>query len=199
MITFLSGTVVEKHPTRVVLDVGGVGYEVFIPLSSYDRLPKTGETCRILTVDYVREDNHQLFGFMSEGERRMFLLLMATNGIGPKLALSALSGLTVREIKAAIVEGDVRRLSSISGVGKKMAERIAVECRDKIDRGEAMEAAAGGAEATEQEVKTRDAVLALVSLGYKQAAARKMVADATRGADDLDVESIIKKSLSGSS
>jgi Holliday junction DNA helicase RuvA len=128
----------------------------------------------------------------------MFRMLMATNGIGPKLALSALSGLSVREIKAAIVEGDVKRLSSISGVGRKMAERIAVECRDKIDRGEAMEALAGGEEATDQDVRTRDAVLALVSLGYKQAAARKMVAGAMRGADNLDVEDIIKRSLSGS-
>ena len=126
MITFLDGEIVEKRPTDVVMSVHGVGYEVFIPLSSYDRLPSRGDACRILTIDHVREDTHCLYGFMTEPERHMFKLLMGISGIGPKLALSALSGLTVRELKVAVVEGDVKRLSSISGVGRKMAERMVV-------------------------------------------------------------------------
>lgn len=175
MITFVRGTLVEKHPTRAVLDVGGVGYEVFIPLSSYDRLPSTGESCRILTVDHVREDAHQLFGFMSVSERDTFQLLTGISGIGPKLALSALSGLTVRELKAAVVEGDLKRLSSIQGVGKKMAERMVVELRDRISAADALEAVSGADPAAPETLLMRDAVLALVTLGYTQEVARKMV------------------------
>jgi Holliday junction DNA helicase RuvA len=175
MITFVRGTLVEKQPTRAVLDVGGVGYEVFIPLSSYDRLPQTGEVCRVLTVHHVREDAQQLFGFMTEEERGAFQLLLGITGIGPKLALSALSGLTVRELKAAVVEGDVKRLSSIQGVGRKMAERMVVELRDRIGAAEALEAVAGADPEATETLLMRDAVLALVALGYTQEVARKMV------------------------
>lgn len=188
---------VEKQPTRAVLDVGGVGYEVLIPLSSFDRLPKTGEACRILTVDHVREDSHQLFGFMTETEREMFGLLMGITGIGPKLALSALSGLSVRDLKAAVVEGDIKRISSISGVGKKMAERIVVELRHKLSAGEALEAIAGVDDEGESKTELRDAMLALVALGYKQDDARKMVTKVTGAYPDAtDVETIIKHALS---
>ena len=199
MITFLDGILVEKHPTRVVLDVGGVGYEAFIPLSSYDRLPPRDERCRLLVYDYVREDVHSLFGFMTGAERDLFVLLMGASGIGPKLALSALSGLSVRDLKAAVVEGDVKRLSSISGIGRKMAERLIVELRDRIGAGEALEAVAGAAEGSEADSLIHDAMLALVSLGYKQEAARKMVVAAI-GADkpgNLTLEAVIKKALGG--
>lgn len=196
MIVFLVGEIVEKHPTRIVMDVCGVGYEVLIPLSSYDRLPPRGESCRVLTYDYVREDSHQLFGFMTEGERRMFVLLMGTSGIGPKLALSALSGLSVRELKVAVIDGDVKRLSSISGVGKKMAERMAVELRHKIDDGEALEALHGSDDRPREDMQSRDAALALVSLGYKVDVARKLVRQALdNGASPEDTEDIIRKSL----
>lgn len=195
MITFLRGTLVEKQPTRAVLDVGGVGYEVMIPLSSYDRLPLTGESCYILTVDHVREDAHLLFGFMSDDEREMFGTLTGVSGIGPKLALSALSGLTVRDIKAAVVEGDIKRISSISGVGKKMAERIIVELRHRISAGDALEAVAGGSGETNDEL--RDAMLALVALGYKADDAQKMVTKVIGVHPDAStVETIIKFALS---
>lgn len=195
MITFLRGTLVEKQPTRAVLDVGGVGYEVMIPLSSYDRLPLTGESCYILTVDHVREDAHLLFGFMSDDEREMFGTLTGVSGIGPKLALSALSGLTVRDIKAAVVEGDIKRISSISGVGKKMAERIIVELRHRISAGDALEAVAGGSGETNDEL--RDAMLALVALGYKADDAQKMVTKVIGVHPDANtVETIIKFALS---
>ncbi len=197
MIVFLTGTLVEKHPTRLVLSVGGVGYEILIPLSSYDRLPGTGEECTVLTHDYLREDTHHLFGFMSEEERVMFVRFIAVNGIGPKLALSALSGLSVRELKRAIVEGDTKRVSSISGIGKKMAERIVVELRDKIDDAEAWDAVAGDG-GTAPDGRLRDVILALVALGYKQAAAGKMARDALRGcAPTDDVETLIRKTLAG--
>lgn len=198
MITFLQGKVADKQPTRVVIDVNGVGYEVFIPLSSYDRLPAAGETCRILTYDHVREDAHQLFGFMTEDERGMFLLLLGITGIGPKLALSALSGLTVRELRLAVTQNDVKRLGTISGVGKKLAERMVIELRDKISDADALEAAAGPADGPAGDGRTRDAVLALIALGFKQNAAREMVASILKVKPDknLSVEDIVRKALS---
>lgn len=198
MIAFLRGTMVEKQPTRVVLDVNGVGYEVFIPLSSFEPLPAPGQECRILTVDYVREDLHQLFGFMTEQERALFILLLGTNGVGPKIALSALSGLSVRDLKRAVVEGDVARLSSVSGIGRKVAERIIVDLRDKLDAGETLEAVGGAAGGGAGDVKLRDAVLALVTLGYKQDQADKMARSGVRRApDSATVEQIVRAALSG--
>ncbi len=198
MIAFLEGEIVDKQPTRLLVNVGGVGYEVFIPLSSYDRLGKRGERCRILTHDYIREDQHSLFGFMTADEQAMFLLLLGTTGIGPKLALSALSSLSVRDLKAAVVEGDVKRISSISGVGKKMAERIVVELRHKISAGEALEAVAGGKDGSPIDSKLRDAMMALVALGYKQDDAHKKAAAvlAKHVGKALTVEDIIKQALS---
>jgi Holliday junction DNA helicase RuvA len=197
LITFLQGVLVEKEPTRAVLDVGGVGYEVLIPLSTYDRLPSKGQPCRLLTHDHVREDAHVLFGFAADAERRMFELLMSVNGIGPKLALSALSGLSVRELKVAVAEGDVKRLTSISGVGKKTAERMVVELRHRISDAEALEALAGGEARSPEDLRLRDAALALIALGYKQSEARQMIRDAVgdEPAAGLTVEDLIRKAL----
>jgi Holliday junction DNA helicase RuvA len=196
MITFLEGVLVDKDPTRVVLNVGGVGYEVFIPLSSYDRLPAEGAACKILTYDHVREDIHSLYGFLTVDERRMFLLLLNINGIGPKLAMTALSGLSIRDLKAAIAQADVKRLSSISGIGKKTAERIVVELRDKLGTGEAMEAITAKEETTTERVRARDAILALISLGYKQADAQQMVRQAIEGVNsDATVEEVVRRAL----
>lgn len=198
MISFLQGTVVEKEPTRAVLDVGGVGYEVFIPLSSFDRMPARDAACRILTVDYVREDTHQLFGFMTEAERHMFNLLTSISGIGPRTALSTLSGLSVRDIRGAIAGRDIRRLSSISGIGKKTAERIVVELKDKIGAGEAFEALAGSqAGLPEDEMHVRDAMLALAALGYRQEEARKLVQQALDSGAASNTEDLIRKALAG--
>lgn len=195
MISFLEGLVVEKDPTRVVLNVGGVGYEVFIPLSSYDRLPAPGAPCRLLTYLHVREDAHTLYGFMSAEERRLFLLLLGVSGIGPKLAVTVLSGLSIREIIAAIARRDIKRLSSISGIGKKTAERIVVELADKIGAGEAMEAVAGGEEPV-GDVRLRDAILALIALDYKQAEAQKMVRAAIAALPaEATVEEIVRRAL----
>jgi holliday junction DNA helicase RuvA len=194
MITFLDGELVEKDPTRIVLDVNGVGYEVSIPLSTYDRLPEAGARCRILTYDCVREDAHTLFGFATNDERRMFLLLIDVSGIGPKTAVTALSGVPVRDLKAAIVNADVKRLSSISGIGRKTAERIVVELRDKLGAGEAIEAVAPAD--VPADGRLRDALLALVSLGYKQADARKMVEGVvSQLKPEMTVEDVVRKAL----
>ena len=195
MIAFLQGVIEEKQPTRLVMNVGGVGYEVLIPLSSFDRLPGAGQPARVLTYHHVREDAQQLFGFVSERERRLFLLLLSVSGIGPKLALSALSGLSTRELTTAIAQGDVKRLSTISGVGRKTAERMVVELRDKIGEAEALEAAAGAVEEGPETAVVRDAVLALIALGYKQDEARRLVRDAMGGEPPADAETLIRRAL----
>ena len=198
MIVFLDGVLAEKEPTRVVVDVGGVGYEAAIPLSSYDRLPAVGQRVRILTVPVVREDAHLLFGFMTAEERELFLLLTSVNGIGPKLGLAVLSGLSVRDLKAAIAAGDVKRLSGISGIGKKTAERLVLEMRDKLGKGDLAEALTADRAAGPAEAKLRDAYLALVSLGYKPADAQRMVKDvAVQMAPDSSLEDVLRKVLSG--
>lgn len=198
MIVFLDGVLEEKEPTRVVVNVHGVGYEVAIPLSSYDRLPEIGKGFRLLTVPVVREDAHLLFGFMSGEERDLFLLLTSVNGIGPKLGLAVLSGLSARDLKAAVATGDVKRLSGISGVGKKTAERIILEMRDKLGKGDLMASLAGGHAPGPAEARLRDALLALISLGHKQADAQRMVRDiAPDIAPDTPLEEILRKVLSG--
>ena len=192
MITFLEGILIEKSPARLIINVAGLGYEVFIPLSSYDRLPAQNQNCRILVYDYIREDQHSLFGFTTDLERRTFTLLMSVNGIGPKLAMSALSSLAVSDLNTAIVSGDIVRLTTIAGIGKKMAERMVVELRDKLASSE-MTAGIGS---SKQNIKTADAILALVSLGYKQAEAGKMVASAAAGNDEnISVEEIVRRAL----
>ena len=196
MIAFLEGTLVEKDPTRAVIDVGGVGYEVFIPLSSYDRLPNPEAACRVLTYHHVREDIQALYGFVTAEERRLFLLLLNVSGIGPIIALATLSGLSARDLKSAVVQGDVKRLSSVNGVGKKTAERIVLELKDKFSQGEALEALAGAEPASPADVRTRDAILALVSLGFKQADAQAAVKKAVEKGAPGTVEEIVRKALS---
>jgi Holliday junction DNA helicase RuvA len=195
MITFLDGILEEKQPGRVVINVSGVGYEVAVPLSSFDKLPPEGGSARLLIYHHITDSSQALFGFATDEERRMFTLLLGVNGIGPKIAVSALSGLSVRELTMALVESDVKRISSISGIGKKTAERVIVELRDKFTAGETLEALSGADEES-GDTRLRDAALALVSLGYKQDDARKMV---KKFADDTDasVEDIIRKALTG--
>ncbi|MDD2240253.1 MAG: Holliday junction branch migration protein RuvA [Kiritimatiellae bacterium] len=198
MMVFLDGVVDEKEPTRVVVNVNGVGYEVTIPLSSYDRLPSEGDPVRLLTVLVVREDAHLLYGFMTEDERGVFRMLTDISGIGPKLAMAVLSGLPVRELKAAIAANDVKRLSSISGVGKKTAARLVLEMRDKLGKGGLMEAITGGAAPKPGDAKLRDLMMALISLGHKQADAQQMVQDiAGEITPDMPLETVLRKVLSG--
>lgn len=196
MITFLEGTLAEKSPARLVIRVGGVGYEVFIPLSSFDHLPPENQNCRILIYEYIREEQHSLFGFMTEIERKTFAMLMNVNGIGPKLAMSALSSLAVSDLIIAIVSGDVARLTTITGIGKKTAERMVVELRDKLASAEITKGASVGIGAGSQNAKIGDAILALVSLGYKQNEAAKMAAAAaSKGSEGMTVEKIVRSAL----
>ena len=176
MITFLHGKLVESLPTQVIMEVRGVGYEVLIPLSSYDKLPQPGQEFKLLTHLVVREDAHTLYGFMTAPEREMFRLLINTvSGIGPKIALNVLSGINVTAFRGAIANGDVKALSQISGVGRKTAERMVVELKDKIGAAGAWEAASAQRALSPEDQKLNDAVLALLALGFKQIEAHDTV------------------------
>ena len=195
MITFLQGKLDHKQPARITMNVNGVGYEVFIPLCSYDRLPPEGDTCRILTYHHITDADQKLFGFCSDDERDMFTRLLTISGVGPKLAISALSGLPVQELKTALINGDIKRISSISGIGKKTAERIIVELRDKFTSGEQLDALAGGAGELGDH-RLRDAALALSALGYKLDAAQKMIQTVTQKlTPEMTVEDLIRLAL----
>jgi Holliday junction DNA helicase RuvA len=174
MITFLEGTLAEALPMQIVVAVQGVGYQVQIPLSSFDRLPALGANIKILTHLQVREDAHVLFGFMTADERDLFRLLVEhVSGIGPKTALAVLSGMSVSAFKAAVVNGAVAEISRVKGVGKKTAERVVLELKDKVGVAAAWEAASG--KQAEGTAEMNDAILALISLGYKQVDAHKAV------------------------
>ena len=176
MITFLEGTLVESLPTHAVLNVHGVGYHVCIPLSSYDRLPAPGSPVLLLTHLHIREDAHVLYGFARAEERDLFrLLIHHVSGIGPKTALDILSGISVTNFKSAVVAGDAKLLSQVKGVGKKTAERILLELKDKVGIAAAWEAAAAPQAVSKAEQEAGDAVLALMALGYKQVDAHKAV------------------------
>ena len=182
MITFLHGKLVEALPTQIVMDVNGVGYEILIPLSSFDKLPQPGGDIKLLTQLIVREDAHTLYGFMSAAERDLFrLLINSVSGIGPKTALNILSGMNATTFRGAVASSDVKSLSQISGVGKKTAERIVVELRDKIGAAGAWEAASAKHSLSPDDQKINDAVLALMALGFKQVEAH----DAVRAAQTM--------------
>lgn len=194
MIVHLRGVLVEKSPNRAVIDVGGVGYEVFIPLSTFDRLGAAGDECRLFTRHEVREDAQLLFGFATEIERDAFERLTGVSGVGPKLALALLSGMNVADINLAITQGDSKRLASVKGVGKKTAERIVVELKDKINPVEAFAAAKGAAGAKGEML--RDAMLALAALGFSEEIARKNIQKALDSDPGIDsVEAIVRRAL----
>lgn len=197
MITFLDGNLAAALPTQAVIDVRGVGYEVLIPLSSYDRLPVVGQPVHILTHLHVREDAQILYGFMSAAERDLFRLLVNNvSGIGPKLALAVLSGMSVGNFKSAVVNGDVAMLSKISGLGKKTAERIVLELKDKLGVAAAWEAASSANAPTAEEGKANEAVLALISLGYKQVDAHKAVRELQeKNPEAASAEELVKMAL----
>lgn len=194
MIEFLDGVLAEAFPTHVVINVHGVGYHAFIPLSSYDKLPAPGAQVRLLTHLQVREDAHVLYGFASEPERDLFRLLVTrVTGVGPKLALAVLSGMPVHRFKQAVVETDTAQLAQIAGLGKKTAERIALELKDKVGVTAAWEAAGS---TDPRDITVNDAVLALISLGYRQAEALKTVRQIIADADTpVETDELVRRAL----
>jgi Holliday junction DNA helicase, RuvA subunit len=198
MITYLDGTLREVWPTQVVVEVHGVGYEVLIPLSSYDRLPQPGQPVRLLTHLQVREDAHILFGFASAEERDLFRLLVTrVSGVGPKLALAVLSGMDVVRFKAAVVDSDTASIAKISGLGKKTAERIVLELKDKLGVAAAWEAASADHAPSAEARAANDAVLALIALGYKQVDAAKSVRVVAERNKEAGTEELVRLALKG--
>lgn len=196
MIAYVRGTLAEKEPTRVVIEAAGVGYELLIPLSTYERLPREGQEVKLLAYHCVREDDEILFGFASTEERELFAKLTGVSGVGPKIALAILSGGSVGELSLAIASGNAKRISSVKGVGKKTAEKICIELKDKVNAIEAL-AATDRKGASGSAPMLRDAILALSALGFSEETANKMVSGAVaKNPEVKDVETIIRIALS---
>jgi Holliday junction DNA helicase RuvA len=200
MIAHLSGTLLAKHANTVILDVGGVGYEVTIPLSTFYDLEDAGANVALRIYTHVREDALQLFGFKTARERELFMRLISVSGIGPKLGITMLSGMSADEIIASIRTNNLARLTSIPGVGRKTAERLVIELRDKIAAlsspalEEEFGAKVGASPSTEDAVRD-DALSALLNLEYPKASAEKAITAAMQEGGDLSVEIILRRAL----
>lgn len=192
MIAFLRGRVLEKYPNRLIVDIGGVGYDVSVPLSTFYTAGDPGADISLRVHTHVREDQIALFGFASALELAVFERLIAVSGIGPKLALSVLSGIESRELITAIQRGDIARLTRIPGVGKKTAERIVIELRDRLPKTIDDSAAAAEVESPENAMRD-DLVSALVNLGYNRQAIDQVLEKVTR--DAATFESALRSAL----
>jgi Holliday junction DNA helicase RuvA len=189
LISKLKGVLDEKSPGGVVVDIGGVGYQAAVSVTTFCRLPDEGRPVSLFAVTNLRENALELFAFHDRRERALFVLLRTVSGIGPRLALAVLSGLEPEALVEAVGSGAVDRLVSIPGVGKKTAERIVVELKDRVD----FDSSASGAGSASTQIET-DAVLALVALGYKEPQARKAV-NASVDDSGESIETLIKTSL----
>ena len=202
MITSVTGTLVSATPLTAIIEAGGLGYEVHIPVTTAERLPQPGQRVKLHTLAVYREDSQTLYGFASEEERDFFRLMVEkVTGVGPKMALSVLSKLSLATLQGAIAAGDVGLLAKCPGIGKKTAERLVIELRDKLNSAllgtvSSAKSASGAAVSPAGENKIRDAVLALVALGYKAPDADKAVRQALVGlGPTASTEALIKKAL----
>ena len=201
MIAHLSGTLLSKQATSVILDVGGVGYEVTIPISTFYELEEPGSKVQLRIYTHVREDALQLYGFKTARERELFLRLISVSGIGPRLGITLLSGMSADEMIASIRTNNLARLTLIPGVGRKTAERLVMELRDKIAALSSPELEEEFGEkpsvpvAPTEETVRSDALSALVNLGYQRSAAEKAINAAIGEGGDISVESILRRTL----
>ncbi|MEL6445185.1 MAG: Holliday junction branch migration protein RuvA [Bacteroidota bacterium] len=195
MITYVSGTLVAKKPTEAVIDVQGLGYEVLIPASSFDKLPAVGSPAKLLTIHHVREDAALLFGFATDAERTLFREMTSVSGVGPKLALAALSAMAPAELRAAVIADDAAMLTRIPGVGKKTAQRLCVELRDRLAKIDGLGQAYLGGDG-ESAALREDARAALIALGLSRADAEKRIRKALRAdAAISSAEALIRAAL----
>ncbi|MGI9056836.1 MAG: Holliday junction branch migration protein RuvA [Pyrinomonadaceae bacterium] len=199
MIAYLSGKLLEKQANTVIIDVGGVGYEVMIPLSTFYELGEIGDDVSLKIFTYVREDTLQLFGFKTERERLLYLKLISVQGIGAKSGVTMLSGMSADEIIVAIRTDNLARLTSIPGVGKKTAERLVIELRDKlndISSGAMQETlSATGQQTLPADAVYEDAISALTNLGYQRNAAEKALKQAVQEGTEMSVQKLLRRSL----
>ncbi len=195
MIAQLAGIIAEKAPTRIILDVKGVGYELHVPVSTFEKLADIGKHAKLFTHLHVREDNMQLFGFATQKEKEMFSNLISVSGIGPKLALGILSGSAVPDLIRNIVNEELEILTRLSGVGKKTAQRLTMELKDKLkDTDFQSDVSLPLVENTAQ-AKLEEAVLALVSLGYNRTNAQKILVPIIKNDPSLPLDELIKRTL----
>jgi Holliday junction DNA helicase RuvA len=196
MIAFLRGKLLEKHPNQAIVDTGGVGYDVTIPVSTFSSLGDTGAEVRLRIHTHVREDVLQLFGFITSEEKAVFERLISVSGIGPKLAITALSGLPTADLISAIREGRVEQLVRIPGVGKKTAERMVLELKDKMDMiPAAARALTASAPAESFSGVDQDVLSALLNLGCQRAAAEAAVKKAKTSITSNDFEPLFRRAL----
>ena len=197
MYHYLNGKIAEKTPTAVILDVNGIGYEVRVSLSTFSSLPNLGETVKLFTHFIVREDLQALYGFATEEEKEAFKLLISISGIGPKLAITLLSGVTLPELKRAIQEKNIPVLTAISGIGQKTAERVIIELKDKIGKAEVSAGKELIHDAGVSDQMVEDSVSALVSLGYTKQKAKEAIQKTLKAmlGKKPSVEEIIRAAL----
>ncbi len=193
MIAHLKGTILEKHPNQVIVDVGGVGYDVTIPVSAYSSLPETGSVVQLFIHTQVREDVLALYGFISARDKALFEKLITVSGIGPKLAITALSGLSSEDLASAIRSGSLEQLVRIPGVGKKTAERMVLELRDKLDLiGAAAQAAQPRSSFNPTE---EDVISALMNFGATRAAAEAALGKARSTTESNAFDDLFRRAL----
>ena len=195
MIAALEGRLTEKHPSRIVVDVQGVGYEVHVPLSTFYELGEPGSDVSLRIHTHVREETLALFGFASTLELQLFERLISVNGIGPRLALTALSGIEPPELVRSVRQGDVARLTGIPGVGKKTAERMGVELRDNLPNIASADTVPASLIKGEADDLRGDVISALLNLGYHRQLAEKAIKTALNGSDDLVFEDLLRQAL----
>lgn len=194
MISYVRGLLAEKSPTRAVVEAAGVGYELLIPISTYEQLPREGGEVKLLAAHVVREDDELLFGFATDNERGLFEKLTSVSGVGPKIALAILSGASVGELALSISAGDAKRLAAVKGVGKKTAEKICIELKDKLS--DLALSARGGKGGNAASPVVTDALSALRSLGFNEEASSKMVTEVLAQHPEVDdVEKVIRLAL----
>lgn len=193
MIALLRGKLAYKSIDHVIIDVGGVGYRLFIPLSSFYSLPETGEIS-LFTHTHVREDTLSLYGFQTVAEKELFVILISISGIGPKLAINILSHSPVNDLKTAIATSDIKRLSSLPGIGKKTAERLVLELKDKVGPATGASTSGAGSKNLPGGEMIADVVSALVNLGYKENQARKVL-ESMELSPELSMEQVLKGAL----
>ena len=201
MIAYLSGKLLEKQANTVIVDVGGVGYEVMIPLSTFYELGEVGDDVQLRVYTYVREDTLQLFGFKTEREKLLYLKLISVQGIGAKSGIAMLSGMNADEIIVSIRTDNLARLTSIPGVGKKTAERLVIELRDKLNdltsaasQGQ-LTNVSGAVSPGSVDAVYDDALSALINLGYQRNAAEKALKQAVQDGTEMSVQKLLRKSL----
>jgi len=196
MIAHLTGILFSKSPQSVVLDTAGVGYQIFVPLSTFYQLPDEMEKISLHVYTHVREDMLQLFGFQTKTEKEIFLLLISVSGIGPKLALNILSGIGIEELLSAIMSADSERISAIPGVGKKTSQRITLELKEKVS-----DIFEGRELLPREKVQIRnkeifdDALSALINLGYPSKSAKIVIENVLRNDNDINLDTLLKEAL----